>query len=217
MMVPPLFPVVANLTDFLPVAVGLFALPRLKTDTKILLILFFLMAAIDTITFLCVLQGIDYEWIHYIYTPFEYGLFIWALSLWQEKHSVRLIFRLSILPFAILCGLNIYLQDNLFNVNGFAESVALLIYMIAAAYTIYNLQKNDMGSIWNDYRIWFCATILLSSAGNLVEFTTMLIAFSIQLWQFHLILTMLSNILFAGGFICLYRHWKSPGLLSQLQ
>lgn len=203
---PFLFALAANSTDFLPVVAGVFTLSRLKSDMKILLILFILIAAVDVSTMILASRGKAFEWIHYIYTPIEYGLFIWTLSLWQEKLSIRRLLRLSIPAFAVICGLNILALHKLMKVNSFEVSVSLIVYVIVSAYTLYNLQKNDYGSIWSDYRSWICATLLLYSAANLVQFATMLFAFSFQLWQFHLVLIMLSNILYTGGFLCLYRH-----------
>lgn len=203
---PLLFAFAANSTDLLPIAAGVFTLSRLKLDMKILLVLFILIAVVDASTLILMLRGDAFEWIHYIYTPIEYCLLIWALSLWQEKPFIARLLRLSIPAFAVICGLNMLALDKLVKVNGFEVSISLIVYVIVSAYTLYNLQKNDYGSIWGDYRSWICATLLLYSAANLVQFATMLFAFSIQLWQFHLVLVILSNILYAGAFICLYRH-----------
>jgi hypothetical protein len=203
---PLLFAFAANSTDFLPIAAGVITLSRLKSDMKILLFLFILIAVVDVSTFILALRGNEYEWIHYIYTPIEYCLFIWALSLWQDKPFARRLLRLSIPAFAVICGLNVLALGKLVKTNSFEVTLSLIVYVAIAAYTLYNLQKNDYGSIWSDYRSWVCATLLFYSAASLVQFATMLFAFSLQLWQFHLVLNMISNIFFAGGFICLYRH-----------
>ncbi len=193
----------------IPVAVGMFTYRKQARAMKILFLLIAIIALVEGYTLYQALHNNDYEWIHFVYMPVEYGLFALIFYYWQDNKWIKQILLWSIFAFAIICLANALALHNFSRTNSFVASVACSLYVPITTYTLYNLQKNTSGAILKDPRFWVSSALLLYSAGALSYFAFMELLpdrLIIIAWYFHGALGILTNLLYAEGFICQFRH-----------
>jgi hypothetical protein len=195
----PLLDIVSGISWAVPFAVGVFALRRLQTGTRVLLGYFLLLGLVEAIGLYLALNKISNLWLFHVFTPLEYGFLTLVFSCWQKKPLLRLLLRLSIPLFALICLLNkLYLEDvsRFDNFTATLESAALILISV---YTLFDLYRETASALFRDPRFWIAVAVLVYFSGNLPVFA---FANIITLWSMHHFLNITSNILFTGGFLC---------------
>ena len=137
---------------------------------KILLGLIVLISLVESYTLYQAINQREYEWIHYIYMPMEYGIFALVFSYWHDNIRVKKILLWSIPIFAFICLVNALEQPQLTRTNSFIASLACSLYVPITAYTLYRIQKGKAGILLKDPRFWVSSALLLYAAGALSYF-----------------------------------------------
>ena len=193
----------------IPLVAGIAAYRRLSPALKVLLVLIFIISLVEGYTLYQVLNHGQYEWIHYIYMPFEYGLFASVLFKWQTDARLKKILLWSIPAFTLVCIVNALATRDFSRTNNFVVSVACGLYIVMTTYTFVVIQKNTLGEVLKNPRFWISSALLLYAAGSLTYFAFLKLLPINQLmiaWYFHSALGIATNLLYAGGFICQYRR-----------
>jgi hypothetical protein len=195
-------------SQVIPLSAGIITYRRLIPVMKILFYLIVLISLVEVYTLYQVWHKTAYEWIHYVYLPFEYGLFAIIFSNWQSN-TVKTILLGSIPVFALICLANAISVHSFSRTNSFVTSVACGLYVIMSTNTLYNLQKRSLRLIIREPRFWVSSALLLYAAGALSYFaflemlpTNLLII----AWYFHGALSIVTNLFYAGAFLCHYHR-----------
>ena len=185
-----------------PLSSGIYTYRWLKPEMKILLLLFVIAALVEGYTFYQALNRASLHWVHHLYAPLEYSLLAFVFSFWQKKAILIRALRLSIPIFILVCAVSIFTLENLKNLNNFTASLSNTLYVVVSAYTLLNLQRNDSGSIYKDYRFWISSALLLYSTSSLAYFAFHNYFFSFMIWAIHVTFNIVANLLYSMGFIC---------------
>ena len=101
--------------------------------------------------------------------------------------------------------------------NASSRSVASLILVAASAFTLLELNKESFGSMFRQPRFWVGSAALLYFASTLVLFalSNVLLGWSVRRalmgYAFHAIMNVITNLIYAGGFLCQFQAQKSGG------
>jgi len=192
-----------------PVGVGIGTIRRLKLEMRFLVGLFIFAALVEGITFYQALSSGGSHLAHYIYAPVEYALLIYVFSFWQENGIVRRAIRISIPIYILICLADMNMEKGLNSLNVLTRSLANIIYVLVASYTMLMLLRKDSGSIYRDFRFWIASGVLLYSSGSLAYFTLHNLMPSdilLVVWYIHNGLNITANLMYAAAFLCQYRQ-----------
>jgi hypothetical protein len=187
-----------------PASIGAYGYRQLKSEMKLLLALMMITLAVEGFSLYLALNQRNTNWIHHIYLPVEYALIGLIFSQWQKTTFDKNVILFSIPLFVIACIMSVILFQNLGQLNVFTTSLSCILYAVISSYTLYQLQKDDSGSLVKDCRFWVSSALLLYSAGALSFFA--FTKFFPGIWYAHVGINIVVYITFAVGFICHIRH-----------
>ncbi len=187
-----------------PASIGTYGYRQLKFEMKLLLALMVITVAVEGFTFYLAIDGRNNNWVHHIYLPIEYGLIGLIFSRWQKTTFNKNVILFSIPLFVIVCVTSVIAFRNLDQLNVFTTSLSCILYAVISSYTLYQLQKDDSGSLYKDYRFWVSSALLLYSAGSL-SFFAFTKLFPI-IWYAHVAVNIVVYITFGAGFLCHIRR-----------
>jgi hypothetical protein len=186
-----------------PATAGIINYRSLEREFKLLLGLFMIVVLVEGYSYFAYLNNTNIHWVHHIYAPLEYGFIAVVFSFWQKSEIVKKSLIFSIPIFTLICVVNMLLPNSMLSLNSLTASLACTIYVLISVYTLYNLQKKDIGQLHKDSRFWICAALLLFSSGDLAYFafdTFLANAIGSQLYYIHSSLNITANILYSIGF-----------------
>lgn len=188
------------------VIIGISRYNRLTSDMKLLF--FFMVATFIVESFslyLAYYRG-NNNWLHNIFLPIQYVMLVAVFQKWQRNKIIRNIFLLSVPVFLIADMVSIIAISGFYNMNGVALSLSCVFYAAISSFTLYNLEQNDSGLIYRDYRFWICSGLLIYSAGNLSFFAFIKLFPSYEIWYIHIVVNIATYILYGIGFLCNIRR-----------
>jgi hypothetical protein len=192
-----------------PLVAAIWAIRRMQRGMPILLILFAIAALTECTIWYGLLRGIQFEWVHHIYTPVEYGLFATVFAMWDDNLRIKKIILASIPLFAIICLLDAFFGKSMAVMNSLTISISLVLYVLLSSYSLLKLQADELAPILKNHRFWIYSALLLYSSGALVYFALLYylpadLIISVQ--YLHSAVNITANLLYSGGFICLPRR-----------
>ncbi len=187
-----------------PASIGTYGYRQLKFEMKLLLALMVITVAVEGFTFYLANDQRNTNWVYHIYLPVEYGLIGLIFSRWQKTTFNRNVILFSMPLFVIACVMSVIVFRNLDQLNVFTTSLSCILYAVISSYTLYQLQKDDSGSLYKDYRFWVSSALLLYSAGAL-SFFVFTKDFP-YIWYAHMAVNIVVYLTFAVGFLCHIRR-----------
>ena len=154
-------------------------------------------------------------WLFHVYTLIEYSLLILVFSFMQKNIKLKRIFRLSIPVFFVLwIGAKLFCED-FSQTDSYSSSLECLLLVAASFGTLYTLGKQYFENIFRDPQFWVGSGVLIYFSGNLLAFALSNTSLN---WSFHhSLMTIISNLFYTGGFLCLHPRRNYGGLLSSVQ
>jgi len=206
--------ILSMFSSIIPLIAGIVVYRCLTKPLKILLILFVVGAVVELIGYYFLIKQTQSVWVFHVYTLLEFSLLVLVFSYWQ-KGRIRKWLRFSIGVFFLMwlaAKFSIEGVDEWDSYTGTFEGVFLIA---VSAGTFFNLIGENLESLLYDSRFWVASAVLIYFSGTLLTFAlSNTIAGSadynlFKLTLFHPILNIISNLCYAGGFLC-----KSPRLTS---
>lgn len=182
---------------------------RLGPDIKILLAYIGLLGLVDVLGLYLAFNRISNIWLFHLFTPLEYGFLVMVFSCWQKRSLLRLLLRLSIPLFALICIVSKLFVENLVSFDSFTSSLESWALILISIYTLLGLHRDKSFPILGMPRFWIASAVLIYFSGNLPIFAFANMA---AVWTINHILNILSNILFAGGFLCYHLRYRLYGV-----
>ena len=196
-------------SSLVPVFVGAYGFPRLGADMRILLGLLYIAVLVEFAGAFLYLYGLDYFWVQNIFLPIEYSLLVLVFAGWQRNRLVRKTMLYSIIVIDLLCIINLFILGNLTVFANRPMTFCCILYVVIAAFTLYNLQRHDQGAISENFRFWVASGLLVFAAGSLTYFALHDIVkehYLVAVWQAHIIVNSISLGLYSVGFLCQIRQ-----------
>lgn len=199
------------LSDIVPFVFGLYLYRYLDSDMKLLLSLFTIVLLVDAILFYMSFNQINNLWLLHIFTLIEYSFLILVFASWQKNAFLKRCLRLSIPLFALIWFASKLFLEGFNQIDNFTSSLESMLLVGVSAYTLYDLSKEYLFTIYKEYRFWVAGAVLIYFTGNQLFFALSNI---INVWPLHSALNIIANLSYTLGFLCLPRHLKYGGLLS---
>ena len=147
-------------------------------------------------------------WLIHLYTPIQFGLLMWILSSWQENANVKRLFQLLIPAFVLVWAVAAIFVEHKNEFNTFSRPTESILLIIASGYTLYQVNKEKVESLFSQPSFWV-------GSGTLVYFTGMVILFTLTnvllsssesglrtAWTVQWIMSVIANFLYVGAFLC---------------
>lgn len=165
---------------------------------KILLIFLTIAGLIGIIVTSLAFYKINNMWLFHIYTLLETSLLLFVFSYWQKKYVLRNRLRLIILVFALIwIGAKLYLE-SFSRLDSYTASLECVLLVGVSAYTLFNLNNENVNTLFRDQRFWVSSAVLFYFAGNAMTFS---LGNIFNTWLIHSVLNIFANLLYTGGFI----------------
>jgi len=204
-----LLTIISAVSWAVPLGAGVSLFNRLEREAKILVAYLILIGLVEAFSFYQALNKVSTIWLFHVFTPLEYGFLVVVFSYWQKKPLLRLLLRLSIPLFALICLVNKLFLESLVSFDNFTASLEGSALIMISVYTLFNLYRDNSGPISRDPRFWITVAVLIYFSGSLPTFA---FANIIALWSIPHILNVISNILFARGFLCYRLKYRLYGV-----
>ena len=201
-------------SGLIPFILGLILFRKLNTALKLLLLLFgigLLFEALGYYQYFFSSFRNNISLFHF-YTLIECSLFIFIFSFWQNDFKLRRILRIIIPGFAFLWIGSKLFFESFDQPDNYTTSLECVLLVAISFRTLYVVNQENLKTILREPRFWISAAVLIYFSANLLTFALSNIIVN---WGFHhAIVNIISNLLYAGGFLCLRPRLSYGGLLS---
>ncbi|MGH1366556.1 MAG: hypothetical protein ACRBF0_23545 [Calditrichia bacterium] len=196
------------ITDVLLSLIGLYFFRKASIPMKILICLFILHAIVDFVGVYLAMSGTQNLWLHHIYTPIEFALFMSAFAFWQEDKKVQSIMLTTAIIFSLICVFATFYLGTLSKFDSVTSSISRVILVGVAVHTLVKLYMDNYTSQYTDSRFWISAGVLTYFIGTIPIFcfSNQIIHLSpasvLVVWSVSWGVTTIANMLYAGGLFC---------------
>jgi hypothetical protein len=222
MSLPPLV-FVAGVAIIAPAVIGLLMFRQLPLALRPLTLLFGIHAMITVAQFVLAFQRINNIWTSHIYSIMEIVILLAIFASWTDSRRAKIIFWSIMGSYAIFWVLAKILFEP-FNVSPvYTPTTSRVILLSGSLYTLFVVATNQERILIREPKFWFAAGFLLAYAGSLMYygfrsmFNDLPLDEIIKLWSIHWAVSILSNILFIAGFICVPLARNTGGQLELAQ
>lgn len=182
---------------------GLLTWRRLSTDLKVFWSLIGFGAITDIVSIYFGYHEINNLWLLNTYTILEYTLLMITFSFWvSEKWTA--IYRMSIPVVIILFIVSNHLFKSGSGFNSIGQIAENILLVIAALIVLYNVIIPTEIPLYRNYKMWIVTGILFYFGFTSFIFLLWrfhLTGFFPELWFYHSLVNILSNVLFGVSFL----------------
>ena len=203
--------IVSGLTPFI---LGLILFRKLNTALKLLLLLFGIGLLFDAFGYYLYFftRFRSNVLLFHFYTLLECSLFIFIFSFWQNDLKLNRVLRILIPGFAFLWIGSKFFFASFDQHDKYTTSLECGLLVGISFRTLYAVNQERLKTIFQEPRLWISAAVLIYFSANLLTFA---VGNIIVNWGFHhSVVNIISNLLYAGGFLCLHPRLNYGGLLS---
>lgn len=204
----PIIKYIAIAIPFLPISIGILRIRMVSREMRFLFLLLVLGFSTDFLTSF-VIRGSRYApWLMHFYVLCELGLVMWIISFWQESQKARMLFRILAglyFLFWLYAKLTFESLDGSYYLTG---SVSNVILALSAGYTFFIIVGNRVQPLLNNYRFWVLLSFVVYYICTLLPIALQSVLFKHSAamlnlaWSITWIATIISNTIFAKGFLC---------------
>ena len=212
-----LIPLLSLISATVPLIVGLYVFRSLSVEWKILVAYFAITLLGGIVQAYLGNRGINNLWSVYIIMMIEYAFLVFVFSYWQKKKILKTILYVSIPVFVFMSIGTMYLRGNLQQFNHYSMSIESIILVGISAYTLFEVSKESVGSLLREPRFLIATAVLVYFASTLILFALSNVLLTLPkqtvrvVFTFQVIMNIISNLIYAKGFLCQYQVQKSGG------
>ena len=209
----------AGLSTFLPLVAGGIRFRELNREFRILLLVFCLEVVNASLQLVFALQGINNHFLAHFYIVVEFILFLivfsrWSVGIWKSILLQILIF------FVLFWILSHILFERLDQPAYYSSILSKVFYTGISIVFLHRISSTSDRSILFEPRFWIFSGLLVFSSGGLMfsflrsvidilPLDGLMVAYSI-----HWAITIVTNALYAIGFLCKPQVQNSGGQLE---
>ncbi len=188
---------------------GIFLYKSINKESRIFLV-YQLISFVFSISGIYVGRVLDQTnlWLIHLYTPIQFGFLMWVFSSWQENLNVKRLFQLLIPTFVLVWAIAALFVEHKNEFNTFSRPTESILLIIASGYTLYQVNKEKVESLFSQPSFWFGSGTLIYFTGMVVLFTitNVLLSDSVEMlrtaWTVQWIMGVIANLLYLGAFLC---------------
>ena len=192
----------------IPLIVALVLWRRLDNPMRILAGMFLAACLIELGCWYLAFNHTSNLWLGHIWTAVEYTCLILIFAYWQKRRTVQRLLRLSVPVFYAILILNKIFLESFDELDSVSRPICSVVIICVAAFAFQRLIIEPGESLVRDPRFWVCCATLIYHAGTLTLFTLgrgMMeenMANFDAIYTVHSVINILTNLLYAGGFLC---------------
>lgn len=211
-------PWISMISTYIPLAAAftLALRQRLTKDLKVLLLFLVVAGVAEAVAMTYVLLSKPNFWMMHIYTPIEFSLTVFLLSLWLRKDKTGKYIRAGILIYLLLYAIvKIYHVEDFspITLNYLTRPVSQLLAGGVAIYTLHRLWYYSEHQLHKNYRFWITAAFLVYNIVGVIIFALTFIKSRqglLFLVSSHALVNITHNLLFTAGIFCAMRFEPAP-------
>ena len=203
------FPYLSAFSQLVVVLVVVYCRKQLTLEMKILAAYFVLGLAFDFVQVTLARNDIPNLWVSQTFTPIQFVLLMLVFYFWNKESIMRGVILALIPVFILVWTTGSAWFSTLATIQSYMDPISGLILILISSYTLLRIERLEGRSVLEVSAFWvssatiiyFGGTVVLSSlSGALLKTSleTMRLA-----WSMQSIATILANLMFSGGFLCL--------------
>lgn len=196
----------------IPLMIALVLWRRLDRPMRILSGMFLVACLTEAVCWYLAYHSTSNLWLNHVWTAVEYTCIILAFAYWQKKSTIQRFLRFSIPVFFAILIMNKIFFESFNSLDSISRSISSVVIICVAAFTFQRIIIEPGESLLGDARFWISSAALIYHAGTLTLFTLgrgMMadnMANFEAIYTVHSVINILTNLLFAGGFLCRMRR-----------
>lgn len=195
-------------SQFFSILVGLFVFRSLKVELKLFLILTLVGCSFDIFLLLQYLNTFASPLFYQFYIPLEFCCIMFIISQWQRSKKTKQFFYILILGYIVFWLSSKLYLESLFSYSYLTSTVATGIIVLSSGYTLFIVVSTRTDTLKRMPAFWFLIAFIIYYSGILLPTSLQMLFSTFQkndfyiLWSINWIFNILSNILYAVGFLC---------------
>jgi hypothetical protein len=194
-----------------PLAAALYKFRQLNTGLKILGVFFIFSAAVEAMMIILSGYGVKNVWLANVFALLEAAVYFYLCGRWFNLVEMFKAVMWLFIMYFIYWLLTTFFAGSFLEFND-KEKVLKGIFLIGiSGYLLIRISAEDSIMLVKDYRFWILSAILIYFSISEVVFATANFILDNNhpameyVWAIHSMINIISNLLFAYGFVCYYR------------
>ncbi len=219
----PLLAYLAGLSGGVPCTSGLLRWRSLSSDLRILAVLFTVNFVAMIVQIALSRKGVNNLWISHFYSLIEFLCLTWVFAEWQVTGWKRKLLHHSVLGYIIFWVLSKLFLEDLTRQPYYTVFLSKIFFTAWSIQLLHLISGETKAQLFSLPRFWIVSANLISSSGSLMFYSLRTTIDKLPLeglviaYGIHWIIMILSNAVFAAGFLCKARPRNSGGQLELAQ
>jgi hypothetical protein len=201
---------VSALSALVPLVASLYKYRTLNSLLKGVSLFFVFAAVVELAGDILAQQKINNLWLINIYSLIEGFIFCYVIMKWSESRSFFLTGAILFSVYFLFWWYSGFISGTIFNLNGEEKTVKAFMLLFLSGYFLIRLSTNENVIMMEDYRFWISCALMLYFSVTIIVFCTetfLVNGYNVSYysWIIHSVTNIISNLLFAFGFIWYYR------------
>jgi len=200
---------VSALSILFPVAASFIRYKSLGRDYYLLFIFFFISFVAEVIGATLNIESKNNIWLINIFTLLE--CFFWCLVIyqWLASKKIRLFIIFFLAAFFIAWGYTTFFHLDVYQFNNYIRTAESIVFVFLACFLLLAVSVDMEHMLFRNPKFWFGSGLLLYFSVNVIVFSTVNFILDNEShlmdnsWVIHSVSNIISNLLFATGFLCL--------------
>ncbi len=199
---------ISILSQLLIIFIGLYAYRNLTFEFKFFLIIALLGFIVDFLSYWQYFSSRITPLFYQFYIPLEFCCIMFIISQWQRSKKTKQFFYILILGYILFWLSSKLYLESLFSYSYLTSTVATGIIVLSSGYTLFIVVSTRTDTLKRMPAFWFLIAFIIYYSGILLPTSLQMLFSTFQkndfyiLWSINWIFNILSNILYAVGFLC---------------
>ncbi len=199
---------ISILSQLIIIFIGLYTYRNLTFEFKFFLIIASLGFIVDSLSYWQYFSSRISPLFYQFYVPLEFCCIMFIISQWQKSKKTKQFFYILIFGYIVFWLSSKLYLESLFSYSYLTSTVATGIIVLSAGYTLFIVVSNKTETLKRMPAFWFLIAFIIYYSGILLPTSLQMLFSSFPkndfyiLWSLNWIFNILSNILYAIGFLC---------------
>ncbi len=206
---------ISSLSSLIPVLSAAYQYNHLSKPLKLLAQLLVFGALVEGVNFILSHYKQNNLWLFNLYSITEGFVFCYLMGRWSDSKRMFIV-SISLFFLYLLYWLySTFIGGSLFGFNSHEKTIKGLMLIFLSGSLLIRISMDESIIMLSDYRFWITSAILIYFSVTLIVFSTATFGFEDHhramnySWVIHSVINIISNLLFAYGFVWHYRKMNS--------
>jgi len=216
----PILGIIAILSTFAPVIAGFIRRRVLKGDSAIVFSVFVALSGLSICELVLARLSRNNLWVGQVSTLIETVVMLLLFAGWVHDRAASNVFRGIAVAYSFFWFVLKLTIESLDKPSKISVPISTIILVTSAIFVLFQFSRSIERSIVLDWRFWIVTSLLIKSSTNIMFFALMDVIIklpiqeTVQIFSFFWILVTISNLINAGGMLCVGYRPNSGGRLA---